>query len=83
MENLQSEPLLIPWNDVPRVLSISRAHLARLRVADKFGPTVLRAGRKLLVRRAELAEWVAAGMPAANEWAAMTASAGRRLKVVS
>ena len=79
--NVPSEPLLIPWNDVPRVLSISRAHLARLRVAGKFGPTILRSGRKLLVRREELERWVNANMPDARTWLAMEASAGRRRAV--
>jgi hypothetical protein len=73
-------PLLIPWNDVPHVLSVSRAHLARLRVAGKFGPTVLRSGRKLLVRREELERWVSAGMPDARTWVAMEAS-GKRLRI--
>ena len=73
-------PLLIPWNDVPNALSISRAHLARMRVAGKFGPTVLRAGRKLLVRREELESWVSADMPDARTWSAIQAS-GRRVTV--
>ena len=80
---MSESPLLIPWNDVPHVLSISRAHLARMRAAGKFGPTVLRAGRKLLVRRDELKLWVEADMPDAREWAAIRASdARRRLKVI-
>ena len=75
------EPLLVPWNDLPRILAMSRAHLARLRVAGKFGPAVLRAGRKLLVRRSELESWVAHGLPDAPTWTAMQASVGRRLRV--
>src|SRR5262249_20312929 len=76
-------PLLtVALTKVPRILDMSRAHLARLRAAGRFGPAVLRAGRKLLVRREELERWVAAGMPPANEWAAMQASEGRRLKAV-
>ena len=75
---MADEPLLIPLTDVPPVLAISRAHLARLRVANKFGPAVLRSGRKLLVRRSELIEWVNAGMPDRALWLAMQAAAGRR-----
>ena len=74
-------PLLIPWTDLPTILAMSRAHLARLRVAGKFGPKIHRSGRKLLVIRAELERWVIAGMPDACEWAAIQASAGRRQKV--
>jgi hypothetical protein len=70
--------LLVAWTAVPTLLAMSRAHLARLRVAGKFGPAVLRCGRKLLVRRAELARWVDAGMPDAATWRAMEAAAGRR-----
>jgi hypothetical protein len=72
------EPLLIPFADVPAALAFSRAHLARLRVAGKFGPAVLRSGRKLLVRRDELERWIQAGMPDAATWRAMEAAAGRR-----
>jgi hypothetical protein len=67
----EPESLLIPWNDIPRLLSISRAHLARLRAAGKFGPTVLCVGRKLLVRREELVRWVDAGMVDGSSWQAM------------
>lgn len=78
---MSDSPLLTPWNDVPRVLSISRAHLARMRAAGKFGPAVLKAGRKLLVRREELSRWVLANMPDAATWAAIQATAGRRQKM--
>jgi hypothetical protein len=71
-------PLLIPLTDVPAALSISRAHLARLRVAGKFGPVVLRSGRKLLVRVDELRRWVDAGMQPANVWRAMEEQEQRR-----
>ena len=72
------ESLLIPWTDLPTALAVSRAHLARLRAAGKFGPAVLRSGRKLLVRRDELERWVAAGMPDSATWRAMEAASGRR-----
>jgi hypothetical protein len=82
MANDVITPLLIPLIDVPRVLAFSRAHLARLRAAGKFGPTVLRSGRKLLVRREELERWVAAGMPDAANWRAMEAATARRTAYV-
>lgn len=71
-------PLLIPLTDVPRVLSISRAHLARLRSAGRFAPAVLRLGRKLLVRRDELERWIASGMVDTATWRALEAASGRR-----
>lgn len=76
------EPLLIPWSELPRILAWSRAHLARMRVNGTFGPTVLRAGRKLLVRRAELESWVAAGLPDAKTWQAMRDAGQRRPRAV-
>jgi hypothetical protein len=73
-------PLLIPLAKVPPILGFSRAHLARLRVRGAFGPEVLRAGRKLLVRADELRRWVNANMPDRRAWLAMEA-AGRRRNV--
>jgi hypothetical protein len=70
--------LLIAWSDLPPVLALSRAHLARLRASGKFGPAVLRSGRKLLVRRDELERWIQAGMPDSRAWLAMEAAARRR-----
>lgn len=71
-------PLLVPLAEVPQLLGVSRAHLARVRAAGHFGPAVLRLGRRLLVRRDELARWVLAGLPGVREWAAMQAAAARR-----
>jgi hypothetical protein len=62
-DTLSPDSLLIPWTDLPRVLCVSRATLARMKVSGKFGPSILRAGRKLLIRRSELESWVAAGLP--------------------
>jgi hypothetical protein len=75
--------LLIPWTDLPRVLCVSRATLARMKVSGKFGPSILRAGRKLLIRRSELESWVAAGLPDAATWAAMQATGRRWPRAVS
>ena len=80
--NTPSEPLLTPLNDVPRILAFGRSHLYSLIAAGKFGPDVLRAGRKRLVRLDELRRWVDAGMPDSATWQAMQASAGRRLKLI-
>ncbi len=72
-------PLLIPLASVPRALAISRADLARLRAAGRFGPAVLRLGRRLLVRRDELERWVQAGIPDRRMWIAIQASGRRRV----
>jgi hypothetical protein len=75
---MSADPLLIPLTDVPKVLSISRAHLARMRAGGRFAPAVLRLGRKLLVRRDELERWVEAGMVDVPTWRAMEAAMRRR-----
>jgi hypothetical protein len=75
-----TEPLYVAWNAVPHLLASSRAHLARMRAAGKFGPEVIRWGRKLLVRRSELIAWAESGMPDAATWRAMQATR-RRLPV--
>jgi len=73
------EPLLIPWNNLPPVLCLSRASLARMRVRGAFGPEVIRAGRKLLVRADELRRWVDAGMPNRSTWIAMQGASRRQI----
>ena len=75
-------PLLIPDTAAAALLGISRAHMHRLRAAGKWGPAAVRLGRKVQYRRAEVVSWIDASCPDARTWAAMTAAAGRRLKVV-
>ena len=77
---METEPLLIPDTAAAALAGISRAHWQRLRAAGKLPPSV-RLGRKILWRRREIEEWIGAGCPDSRTWAAMTASAGRRLKV--
>jgi hypothetical protein len=73
------EPLLVQWNSLPHILAVSRASLARMRVRGAFGPEVLRAGRRLLVRVDELRRWVDAGMPNRATWIAMQGPGRRRV----
>lgn len=74
------EALLIPDTAAVALLGISRAHLHRLRAAGKFIAPI-RLGRKLLFDRDELIAWKNARCPDARTWAAIQASAGRRLRV--
>ena len=76
-----AEPLLIPDTAAAALAGVSRAHWQRLRAAGKL-PLPVRLGRKVLWRRLEIESWIAAGCPDAGTWAAMQASAGRRLKVI-
>jgi predicted DNA-binding transcriptional regulator AlpA len=77
---VSESPLLIPDTAAAALAGISRAHWQRLRSAGKIPPSV-RLGRKVLWRRLEIEQWIAAGCPDGNVWAVMQASAGRRLKV--
>jgi predicted DNA-binding transcriptional regulator AlpA len=73
-------PLLIPDVQAAALAGVSRAHWQRLRSAGKLPPSI-KLGRKVLWRRLEIEEWIAAGCPDAKVWGAMQAAAGRRLKV--
>lgn len=70
------EPLLIPDTAAAVMAGVSRAHWHRLRAAGKLPPAI-RLGRKVLWRRLEVADWIAAGCPDSRTWLAMTASNGR------
>lgn len=70
-------PLLIPDTAAAALAGVSRAHWQRLRSAGKIPPSV-RLGRKVLWRRLEIEEWIAAGCPDSRLWEAMKASAHRR-----
>jgi predicted DNA-binding transcriptional regulator AlpA len=74
-------PLLIPDTEAAALAGVSRAHWQRLRAGGKLPPAV-RLGRKVLWRRLEIQEWISAGCPDSRTWAAMQATAGRRLKVM-
>jgi hypothetical protein len=50
-----------------------------MRVRGAFGPEVIRAGRKLLVRADELRRWVDAGMPNRSTWIAMQGASRRQI----
>ena len=73
-------PLLIPDVQAAALAGVSRAHWQRLRSAGKLPPSI-KLGRKVLWRRLEIEEWIAAGCPDAKVWSAMQAAARRRLKV--
>jgi predicted DNA-binding transcriptional regulator AlpA len=75
-----NEPLLIPDTTAANLAGVSRAHWHRLRAAGKLPPPI-RLGRKVLWRRLEIIAWVEKGCPDGPTWAAMTAAAGRRLRV--
>lgn len=72
------DALLIPDTAAAGMAGISRAHWHRLRAAGKIGPSAVRLGRKVLYRRQEVEDWIAAGCVDARTWEAMRQH-GRRL----
>lgn len=79
MQGEQAEPLLISDVQAAALCGCSRSHWHTLAAAGKVPPSV-RLGRKRLWRRQEIESWIQAGCPSGDVWAAMQASAGRRLK---
>ena len=60
--------LLISFQDAARLLSISRATLYTLHADGRLGPMVHKIGRRSLLNRAELEQWVSAGLPPRVQW---------------
>jgi predicted DNA-binding transcriptional regulator AlpA len=71
------QPLLLPAGDAARLCGISEVTWYRLKAAGKL-PQPVRLGGRVLWRLEELRDWIAAGCPAAREWAARRAAGGRR-----
>jgi predicted DNA-binding transcriptional regulator AlpA len=63
-----SDKLLISVNDFCCLLSISRAHYFERRAAGGIGPAEIKLGRKILLRRAEVEQWVSEGCPPRRSW---------------
>lgn len=75
-----SEALLIPDRECARLSGCGRTHWLSLYAAGKTPPSI-KLGRKRLWRRKEIVDWIEAGCPDGQVWAALQAAAGRRLKV--
>lgn len=65
-----SEPLLIDFAAAAKLLSISRALLYSMHADGRLGPMVHKIGRRSLLVRAEIENWVSAGMPPRSKWGA-------------
>jgi len=71
-EPLRIEPsLLLSFADAAALLGISRALLYSMWADGRLGPQVVKIGRRSLLNRAELEQWVSAGLPPRNVWGAM------------
>ena len=65
---MTSEPLLVDVKAVCKMLSISRATYFSMKSAGRIAPQEIRFGKKILLRHAEIVDWVAAGCPAKRMW---------------
>jgi len=64
-----NEPtLLLSFAAAAELLSISRAMLYQLHSSGKLGPMIIKIGRRSLINRAELEQWIAAGLPSRVRW---------------
>lgn len=52
-------PLLVDAEELARLLSVSVAHLSRMRSAGRIGPRPIRLGSRVLWRRASVEAWLA------------------------
>ncbi len=50
------------------MLSVSRACFYEQRAAGRIGPQIVKIGRKNLLRRAEVEDWILAGLPPRRAW---------------
>jgi predicted DNA-binding transcriptional regulator AlpA len=73
------EALLIGDRECAALCGVSRSHWHTLQAAGKV-PSSLKLGRKTLWIKSEISEWISAKCPDARTWAAMQASANRRLR---
>jgi excisionase family DNA binding protein len=62
------ERLLLTISACSRLLSVSRSHLYSQISCGRFGPELIRLGRKVLVDRLELERWIAAKCPCRGKW---------------
>lgn len=68
MPEIGSNPLLIPVEEVARLLSINRATVWSMHSSGRLGPLPVRLGRRTLWGFDELKAWTAAGCPAREKW---------------
>lgn len=68
-ENRQDQPsLLCSAEEVAAMLGIGRTLFYGLISSGKIGPVPIKLGTRVLWRRTELEEWVAAGCPTRERW---------------
>jgi len=71
------EPLNVGTKELARLLAISVATLERWNDSGELGPAGIKKGGRRLWPLAEVKEWVNAGMPRREFWAARNGTKGR------
>lgn len=64
-------PKLLELQDVARTLRLSVRKVRKDAAAGRFGPELVRFGRAVRVRDAELSAWIEAACPDRDTWLAM------------
>lgn len=64
----QNKPLMVSVREACWLLGISRSSYFAAKAAGRIGPSEIKIGRKILIRKDELVDWVAAGCPIKNQW---------------
>ena len=63
-----AEKLMIGVSEFCRLTSISRSLYFEKKAAGRIGPAEIKIGRKILLRRAEIVDWIDAGCPPRRSW---------------
>ena len=70
-------PRLLTLRDVARALGLSVRKVRMDAAAGRFAPELVRFGRAVRVREAELVAWIDAGCPRRDRWQKMENHGGR------
>lgn len=69
--NNETNPLLLDAGGVCDLLSIGKTLFYSMLSLGQIGPPSVKLGRRRLWRRADLEQWVKAGCPSRERWAAI------------
>ncbi len=69
MNTIENEPLALDVRGVAALLGVSARHVWSMNASARM-PAPVRLGKRVLWRRDELVEWLAAGAPEREQWEA-------------
>jgi excisionase family DNA binding protein len=73
---MTADPLLLSVSEASKTLGISRSELYVLASDGRFGPAIIKFGRRSLIRADSLREWVSANCPPRQEFERRKAATG-------